>query len=156
MILNFSIILGVIFFVTLLILIVLRQRIQIAIELIKQGSKAIGQVFSTAFWPILPFSLHIVGKKCLSIWRSVSLLHFYYFAFLHWPIFSFNLVLLWFGGVACYLQSAGNTEYKIHYNSSDLNLNVNHSNLIAESGNLGERVWSLELHKVNFTRYIKT
>ena len=31
------------------------------------------------------------------------------------------LVLLWFGGVACYLQSAGNTEYNIHYNSSTLN-----------------------------------
>ena len=79
----------------------------------------------------------------------------YYFAYLHWSIFSFNLVLLWFGGVACYLQSAGNTEYKIHYNSSDLNLNVNHSSLIAESGNLGERVLSLQLHKLNFNRYIQ-
>ena len=71
---------------------------------------------------------------------SVTFMLLHYFAFLHRPIFSSNLVLLWFGGVACYLQSAGNTEYKIHYNSSDLNLNVNHSNLIAESGNLGERV----------------
>ena len=91
--LAFSVILGIIFFIVLLILVVLRQRIEIAIKLIKQGSKAIGQVFSTIFWPVFPFLLHAI-------------------------------VLLWFGGVACYLQSAGNTEYKIYYNSTVLNSDV--------------------------------
>ena len=95
--LAFSIILGIIFFIVLLILVVLRQRIEIAIKLIKQGSKAIAQVFSTIMWPVFPFLLHII-------------------------------VLLWFGGVACYLQSAGNSEYRIHYNSSVLNsITDNHS-----------------------------
>merc|ERR1719351_416638 len=44
-----------------------------------------------------------------------------------WPVFPFLLhiiVLLWFGGVACYLQSAGNSEHKIYYNSSVLNSDV--------------------------------
>ena len=98
--LAFSIILGIIFFIVLLILVVLRQRIEIAIKLIKQGSKAIAQVFSTIMWPVFPFLLHII-------------------------------VLLWFGGVACYLQSAGNSEYRIHYNSTVLNSNTdNHSLLL--------------------------
>lgn len=37
----------------------LRQRIKIAIELIEQGSKAVGQMFSTLFFPVVPFVLHV-------------------------------------------------------------------------------------------------
>ena len=87
----YSIILGIIFFIIVLVLIALRQRIQIAIKLIQQGSKAIAQVFSTVFWPIVPFALHIV-------------------------------VLLWFGAVACYLSTAGQTEYRIQYNTTGNNV----------------------------------
>ena len=36
------------------------QRILIAIALIEQGSKAVGQMFSSLFFPIIPFLLQLV------------------------------------------------------------------------------------------------
>ena len=55
--LAFTIILGIIFGIIVLLLIALRQRINIAIELIEQASIAVGHMFSTLFFPILPFIL---------------------------------------------------------------------------------------------------
>ncbi len=60
--LAFSIILGIIFGIILLVLIALRARIAMAIELIEQGSKAVGHMFSTLFFPVLPFLLHLIGR----------------------------------------------------------------------------------------------
>ncbi len=36
------------------------QRIQIAVALIGQGSQAVGQMFSSIFFPIIPFLLQMV------------------------------------------------------------------------------------------------
>eukprot|EP00092_Neocalanus_flemingeri_P022536 GFUD01024438.1.p1 GENE.GFUD01024438.1~~GFUD01024438.1.p1 ORF type:complete len:770 (+),score=149.75 GFUD01024438.1:193-2502(+) len=56
----FTIILGIIFLVIVLLFLFLRQRIMIAIALIEQGSKAVGQMFSSLFFPIIPFLLQLV------------------------------------------------------------------------------------------------
>merc|ERR550519_283297 len=58
--LAFTIILGIFFLIILMIFIFLRKRIQIAISLIQQGSKAVGQMFSTLFFPIIPFLLQLI------------------------------------------------------------------------------------------------
>ena len=55
--LAFTIIIGIIFLFILLMLIALRQRILIAIELIEQASVAVAQMFSTLVFPILPWAL---------------------------------------------------------------------------------------------------
>ena len=47
---------GVIF----LVLLALRQRIQIAIKLLEQSAKAVGQLFTTIFWPLFPFLFHVL------------------------------------------------------------------------------------------------
>jgi len=58
--LAFTIILGIIFLVIVLLFIFLRQRILIAIALIEEGSRAVGQMFSALFFPIIPFLCHVV------------------------------------------------------------------------------------------------
>mgnify|MGYP001184644322 FL=1 len=58
--LAFTIITGIITSIILLILIALRERIQIAIKLIEQGAKAVGHMCSSIFFPIVPFLLHVV------------------------------------------------------------------------------------------------
>jgi len=58
--LAFTIILGIFFLVILCIFIFLRERILIAIALIEQGSKAVGQMFSSLFFPIIPFLFQLV------------------------------------------------------------------------------------------------
>jgi len=58
--LAFTIILGIIFIIIVLLFLFLRQRILIAIALIEQGSKAVGQMFSSLFFPIIPFLLQLV------------------------------------------------------------------------------------------------
>ncbi len=58
--LAFTIILGIVFVIIVMVLIALRKRILIAIELIEQGSKVVAQLFSTLFFPIFPFILHVV------------------------------------------------------------------------------------------------
>ena len=50
-------VLGIILAIIILVLVALRQRINIAIELIEQGAKAAGQMCSTMFFPIIPFLL---------------------------------------------------------------------------------------------------
>lgn len=56
----FTIILGIFFLIIVLLFIYLRQRILIAIALIEQGSKAVGQMFSSLFFPLLPFLFQLV------------------------------------------------------------------------------------------------
>jgi len=58
--LAFTIILGILFLVIVLLFLFLRQRILIAIALIEQGSRAVGQMFSSLFFPIIPFLLQSV------------------------------------------------------------------------------------------------
>jgi len=58
--LAFVIISGILFGIALLIFVALRQRIQLAIGLIKEGAKASGQICSSMFFPLVPFILHIL------------------------------------------------------------------------------------------------
>ena len=51
----FAIIISVLTFIILIILIFLRSRISIAIELIEEASKAVGSNMATLFFPIIPF-----------------------------------------------------------------------------------------------------
>lgn len=54
------IVLSVVLFIILLMLIFLRKRILLAIALIKEGSKAVGSVTASLFFPIIPWILQIV------------------------------------------------------------------------------------------------
>lgn len=69
--LAFTCILGVITCVIFLMLIALRQRIQIAIKLLEQSAKAVGQLCSTVFWPLFPFVFHVI----VVIWFAFIALH---------------------------------------------------------------------------------
>jgi len=50
----------VVFIIIALILLFLRTRVNIAIELIKESSKAVSCVFSSLFFPVIPFTLQII------------------------------------------------------------------------------------------------
>ena len=63
--LAFSIILGIIFLVVALVLIVLRKRIALAIELIQESSKAVAHMPGTLVWPLTPFLLHVLGNEII-------------------------------------------------------------------------------------------
>ena len=58
--LAFTILLGILTGVIFLILVALRQRIQIAIRLLEESAKAVGTVCSAILWPLVPFLLHVV------------------------------------------------------------------------------------------------
>jgi len=58
--LAFTIIAGIIFLIFLCLFIFLRQRIIIAIKLIEEGSHAVGQMFSSLFFPILPWLFQLI------------------------------------------------------------------------------------------------
>ncbi|XP_076455047.1 choline transporter-like protein 2 isoform X2 [Babylonia areolata] len=64
-----GIILGVVFLILFLMLLFLCQRIQIAIQLIKEGSKAIGNMMFTLVWPVFPFLFQIV---VVALWLSIA------------------------------------------------------------------------------------
>ncbi|GAB1597591.1 Hypothetical predicted protein, partial [Argonauta hians] len=68
-----SIITGIIFLIFLLLLFVLFSRIRIAIALIKEGSRAVGNIMSTLLWPIIPFVLEV---GVIFLWLSVAV-HLY-------------------------------------------------------------------------------
>ncbi|XP_076436221.1 choline transporter-like protein 2 [Babylonia areolata] len=57
--LAFGCTLSTVFVILLLIFIFLVKRICIAIELIKEASRAVGNMFSTLLWPIIPFILQV-------------------------------------------------------------------------------------------------
>lgn len=67
--LTLCIICSILFVIFLLVLIALFSRIRIAIALIKEGSRAIGNIFSTLLWPIIPFVLHIL---VIVYWLAVA------------------------------------------------------------------------------------
>ncbi|XP_070274988.1 choline transporter-like protein 4 [Myotis yumanensis] len=54
----------------LLMLIFLRQRIRIAIALLKEASKAVGQMMSTMFYPLVTFVLLLI---CIAYWAMTAL-----------------------------------------------------------------------------------
>merc|ERR1719462_74281 len=58
--LAFTSVVGIIFLVVVCLFIFLWQRIRIAIALIEQGSRAVGQSISSLFFPLLPFLLQLV------------------------------------------------------------------------------------------------
>jgi len=58
--LAFTSIVGILFLVVVCLFIFLWQRIRIAIALIEQGSKAVGQSISSLFFPLLPFLLQLL------------------------------------------------------------------------------------------------
>ena len=60
--LAFACILGILTCIILLVLIALRNRIQIAVQLLEQAAKAVGSLCSTVLWPIVPFVLHVVVR----------------------------------------------------------------------------------------------
>ena len=62
--LAFACICGIIFVIILLVLIALRTRIQIAIELIEEASKAVAQMATTLSFPIFPFTLQLAVAFC--------------------------------------------------------------------------------------------
>ncbi|PIK33427.1 putative choline transporter-like protein 2, partial [Apostichopus japonicus] len=66
----FGCVLGGILLILLLITICLCNRIRIAVALIKEASRAVGHMFSTLFWPIIPFILEIL---IVLIWLSIAL-----------------------------------------------------------------------------------
>ncbi|XP_061615164.1 choline transporter-like protein 4 isoform X2 [Phyllopteryx taeniolatus] len=68
--LAFLIILSVVEAILILVLIFLRTRIFIAIALIQESSRAIGQMMSTLFYPLLTFVLLLV---CVAYWGSTAL-----------------------------------------------------------------------------------
>jgi len=58
--LAFTVILGILFLVIICLFIFLRKRIQIAIALIEEGSKAVGTMFSSLLFPIVPYLCQLV------------------------------------------------------------------------------------------------
>ena len=58
--LAFTVITGIIFLVVVCVFIFLRQRILIAIALIEQGSRAVGHMCSSLFFPLVPWLLQVV------------------------------------------------------------------------------------------------
>ncbi|XP_062308294.1 choline transporter-like protein 5-B isoform X3 [Osmerus eperlanus] len=65
----FMISLSVIEVVIVIILIFLRRRVRIAIALLKEGSKAIGYIMSTLFYPIITFVLLAI---CIAYWAVTA------------------------------------------------------------------------------------
>ncbi|KAL8625996.1 hypothetical protein ACOMHN_012588 [Nucella lapillus] len=64
-----GIILAIILLILLLILLFLYQRIRIAIQLIKEGSRAIGNMMFTLVWPVFPFLFQLV---VVALWLSIA------------------------------------------------------------------------------------
>lgn len=64
-----GIIVGVIFLIVFLVLLFLCQRIRIAIQLVEEGSKAIGNMMFTLIWPIFPFLMQLI---VVGLWLSIA------------------------------------------------------------------------------------
>ncbi|XP_072800803.1 choline transporter-like protein 4 isoform X2 [Vicugna pacos] len=64
------IVLAVLEGILLLMLIFLRQRIRIAISLLEEASKAVGQMMSTMFYPLVTFVLLLI---CIAYWAMTAL-----------------------------------------------------------------------------------
>ncbi|CAK8684737.1 unnamed protein product [Clavelina lepadiformis] len=68
--LAFLIILAVVDFILILIVLFLRKRIQIAIQIIRQASKAVGMMISTLFYPLVTFVLVLI---VVAFWAATAL-----------------------------------------------------------------------------------
>uniref|UniRef100_A0A0B7B198 Choline transporter-like protein n=1 Tax=Arion vulgaris TaxID=1028688 RepID=A0A0B7B198_9EUPU len=64
-----GIIFGVIMAIVLLILLFLCHRIIIAVAIIKQASRAVGAMWSTLLWPLIPFILQI---GVIALWATIA------------------------------------------------------------------------------------
>ncbi|XP_071097416.1 choline transporter-like protein 2 [Haliotis cracherodii] len=60
---------GIIFLIVFLIFLFLIQRIRIAIALIEEGSRAVGNMIFTLLWPIIPFVLQML---VISVWATIA------------------------------------------------------------------------------------
>ena len=68
-----AIVLGVIFILLILIFLALRRRIIIAVKMIEQGSKAVGQMCSSLLFPIIPFIFHaVVALSAITVGMYLS------------------------------------------------------------------------------------
>uniref|UniRef100_A0A914XSY3 Choline transporter-like protein n=1 Tax=Plectus sambesii TaxID=2011161 RepID=A0A914XSY3_9BILA len=65
-----GIVLAVLLLIVLLILLFIRKRVQIAIALITESSKAIGNMLSSLFFPVIPFLLHVL---VFVLWASIAI-----------------------------------------------------------------------------------
>uniref|UniRef100_A0A4X2M1K7 Choline transporter-like protein n=2 Tax=Vombatus ursinus TaxID=29139 RepID=A0A4X2M1K7_VOMUR len=81
--------------ILLLLLIFLRQRIRIAIALLEEASKAVGQMMSTLFFPLLTFVLLLI---CVAYWVMTAL-----------PPSTISCFLDFFPG---YLATSGQPQYR--------------------------------------------
>ena len=54
--------LGLILVVLLIVLIFMRTSIRVAVEMIDLGARAVGNIMSTLFFPIVPFLLQVILK----------------------------------------------------------------------------------------------
>ncbi|KAH9500274.1 hypothetical protein Btru_073598 [Bulinus truncatus] len=64
-----GIIFGVIFVIVFFIMLFLCQRIRIAVALIGHGSRAVGSMWSTLFWPLFPFILQV---GVVALWGCIA------------------------------------------------------------------------------------
>ncbi|KAK0065696.1 choline transporter-like protein 2 [Biomphalaria pfeifferi] len=64
-----GIIFGVIFVIVFFIMLFLCQRIRIAVALIGHGSRAVGSMWSTLFWPLVPFVLQL---GVVALWGCIA------------------------------------------------------------------------------------
>ena len=68
-----AIVLGVIFLLLILIFLALIRRIIIAVKMIEQGSKAVGQMCSSLLFPIIPFIFHaVVALSAITVGMYLS------------------------------------------------------------------------------------
>ena len=61
------VVIAIVLFIILIIVVFLRKRIKIAIELIEEGSIAVGHMFSTLFFPLVPF----IWELLIIVWFFV-------------------------------------------------------------------------------------
>ena len=97
--LAFTCILGVLLFLSLCLLAFLWKRIRIAVALIEEGSKALGQLCLTLFFPLIPFLLQVGFKIDCS-----ERLYTTYFQV---------LVAVWFLTIALSLSTWSEAEYRL-------------------------------------------
>ncbi|XP_038045562.1 choline transporter-like protein 2 [Patiria miniata] len=67
--LAFGIALSILLLIIVLVTLCLCSRIRIAVQLIKESSRAVGSMLSTLFWPIVPFLLQVV---IITLWATIA------------------------------------------------------------------------------------
>ncbi|XP_071802094.1 choline transporter-like protein 2 [Asterias amurensis] len=67
--LAFGIALSILLLLIILITLCLCSRIRIAVQLIKESSRAVGSMLSTLLWPIIPFLLQVV---IITLWATIA------------------------------------------------------------------------------------